>query len=114
MLDDDDTSDRILIPFHQSIDLHLTLDGEIIVLHDPTLERTTNGTGLAKNRPWHGYIDGLKSKKEPHVGVPRCLDVLAFLAQEGNEKVWWNIDIKVRPCFFFFFLFFRHTQLTSV
>ncbi|KAK3819556.1 MAG: PLC-like phosphodiesterase [Benniella sp.] len=76
-------------------DLHLTLDGEIIVLHDPTLERTTNGTGLVKNRPWHGYIDGLKSKKEPHVGVPRCLDVLAFLAQEGNEKVWWNIDIKM-------------------
>ncbi|ORZ11393.1 PLC-like phosphodiesterase [Lobosporangium transversale] len=76
-------------------DLHLTSDGEIIVMHDPSLDRTTNGTGLVKNRPWHGYIDGLKSKKEPHVGVPRCVDVLAFLAQEGNEKVWWNIDIKM-------------------
>ncbi|KAI7823516.1 PLC-like phosphodiesterase, partial [Gamsiella multidivaricata] len=76
-------------------DLHLTSDGEIIVMHDPSLERTTNGTGLVKDRPWNGYIDGLKSKKEPHVGVPRCIDVLAFLAQEGNEKVWWNIDIKM-------------------
>ncbi|KAF8941174.1 PLC-like phosphodiesterase [Dissophora ornata] len=76
-------------------DLHLTLDGEIIVMHDPSLERTTNGTGKVKDRPWHGYIDGLKSKKEPHVGVPRCVDVLAFLAEEGNEKVWWNIDIKM-------------------
>ncbi|KAF9932044.1 hypothetical protein BGZ67_004909 [Mortierella alpina] len=76
-------------------DLHLTADGEIIVMHDPSLDRTTNGTGLVKDRPWHGYIDGLVSKKEPHVGVPRCIDVLAFLAQEGNEKVWWNIDIKM-------------------
>ncbi|KAI1296377.1 hypothetical protein EDD11_007363 [Mortierella claussenii] len=76
-------------------DLHLTSDGVIIVMHDPSLDRTTNGTGLVKDRPWHGYIDGLKSKKEPHVGVPRCIDVLAFLAEEGNEKVWWNIDIKM-------------------
>ncbi|KAF9432942.1 hypothetical protein BGZ76_010112 [Entomortierella beljakovae] len=76
-------------------DLHLTSDGEIIVMHDASLNRTTDGTGLIKDRPWYGYIDGLKSKKEPHVGVPRCVDVLAFLAQEGNEKVWWNIDIKM-------------------
>ncbi|KAG0321724.1 hypothetical protein BGZ97_010551 [Linnemannia gamsii] len=76
-------------------DLHLTSDGEIIVMHDPSLDRTTNGTGLIKDRPWHGYIDGLKSKKEPHVGVPLCVDVLAFLAQDGNENVWWNIDIKM-------------------
>lgn len=64
-------------------------------MHDPSLDRTTDGTGLIKDRPWKGYIDGLRSKKEPHVPVPHCLDVLAFLAQEGNEKVWWNIDIKV-------------------
>lgn len=76
-------------------DLHLTSDGEIIVMHDPSLDRTTDGTGLIKDRPWKGYIDGLRSKKEPHVPVPRCRDVLAFLAQEGNEKVWWNIDIKM-------------------
>ncbi|KAF9190253.1 hypothetical protein BGZ51_008784 [Haplosporangium sp. Z 767] len=76
-------------------DIHLTADGEIIVMHDPSLDRTTNGTGLVKNQPWHGYIDGLTSKKEPHVGIPRCIDVLAFLAQDGNEKVWWNIDIKM-------------------
>ncbi|KAK9766693.1 hypothetical protein K7432_004054 [Basidiobolus ranarum] len=76
-------------------DLHLTSDGEIIVMHDPTLDRTTNGTGKVKERPWNGYIDGLTSKKEPHVGIPRCIDILRFLTEEGNEKVWWNVDIKM-------------------
>jgi glycerophosphoryl diester phosphodiesterase len=27
------------------VDLHMTTDGEIVVIHDPTLDRTTNGTG---------------------------------------------------------------------
>jgi glycerophosphoryl diester phosphodiesterase len=28
------------------IDVHLTADGEVVVIHDPLLERTTNGVGL--------------------------------------------------------------------
>jgi glycerophosphoryl diester phosphodiesterase len=28
------------------VDVHLTRDGELVVIHDETLERTTNGTGL--------------------------------------------------------------------
>ncbi|MEJ6392020.1 glycerophosphodiester phosphodiesterase family protein [Gymnodinialimonas sp. 2305UL16-5] len=30
---------------HIEVDLHVTADGEIVVMHDPTLDRTTNGTG---------------------------------------------------------------------
>jgi glycerophosphoryl diester phosphodiesterase len=30
-------------------DLHLTRDGEVIVLHDPTLDRTTTGTGAVRD-----------------------------------------------------------------
>ena len=30
---------------HAEIDVHLSSDGKIIVMHDPTLDRTTNGTG---------------------------------------------------------------------
>jgi len=31
------------------LDVHGTRDGAIVVFHDPTLERTTNGTGLVKD-----------------------------------------------------------------
>jgi glycerophosphoryl diester phosphodiesterase len=30
-------------------DLHMTADGEVVVLHDPTLERTTTGAGRVRN-----------------------------------------------------------------
>jgi len=32
------------------IDLHASADGELIVIHDPTLDRTTNGTGPVESR----------------------------------------------------------------
>ncbi len=32
------------------LDVHGTRDGEIVVFHDPTLERTTNGEGLVRER----------------------------------------------------------------
>lgn len=32
------------------LDVHLSRDGEIIVMHDPSLERTTHGTGLVSDK----------------------------------------------------------------
>lgn len=34
------------------LDLQKTLDGEAVVIHDETLERTTNGEGLVAERTW--------------------------------------------------------------
>lgn len=31
------------------LDVHLTKDGEIVVIHDETIDRTSNGSGLVKN-----------------------------------------------------------------
>lgn len=31
------------------LDIHMSKDGELVVIHDPTLERTTNGSGYIKN-----------------------------------------------------------------
>lgn len=32
------------------LDVHLSRDGELVVLHDPTLDRTTTGTGAVRDR----------------------------------------------------------------
>src|SRR5258706_10758218 len=34
------------------LDVHATRDGTIVVFHDPTLERTTDGMGALKERTW--------------------------------------------------------------
>lgn len=44
------------------IDIHLTHDRQLILQHDETLDRMTTGSGRVEDHPWHGYIDGLKTK----------------------------------------------------
>ena len=34
------------------LDVHITKDGEIVVCHDATLDRTTNGSGLICDHSW--------------------------------------------------------------
>ncbi len=34
------------------LDVHASRDGRIVVIHDPNLERTTNGTGPLREQPW--------------------------------------------------------------
>lgn len=41
-------------------DVRFTKDGVPILMHDPTLDRTTNGTGAVKDRTW-SYISKLKT-----------------------------------------------------
>lgn len=37
------------------LDIHQTADGVIVVCHDEFVERTTNGRGLIKEKPWLNY-----------------------------------------------------------
>jgi glycerophosphoryl diester phosphodiesterase len=40
-------------------DVYTTADNKIVVMHDSTLDRTTNGSGSIASRNYTGYIDGL-------------------------------------------------------
>ncbi|KAI8850443.1 PLC-like phosphodiesterase [Chytridium lagenaria] len=62
------------------IDVQLTADGEIVVIHDDTLDRTTNGTGRVSKRNWYGYIDSL--------------DILELLTLDDTTDVFILLDIK--------------------
>lgn len=71
-------------------DVRATRDGEIVVLHDPTVDRTTDGTGPVREMMWDevrqldaGYrfrdLDGTHSWRGRGAGVPRFEEVLEAL-----------------------------------
>jgi glycerophosphoryl diester phosphodiesterase len=65
------------------IDVHQSKDGRIVVMHDETLDRTTNGKGLIKDKTWDeiskldaGYKFSPDFKDVP---VPLLEDVIKFI-----------------------------------
>jgi glycerophosphoryl diester phosphodiesterase/phosphatidylglycerol phospholipase C len=79
-------------------DLHVTSDGVILMFHDPTLDRTTTGTGMIKTQPWEGVIEWVNSylelirhvrtTKEPLQPIPLFEELVALLMEVsslGNE-----------------------------
>ncbi|CAI2178496.1 20252_t:CDS:2 [Funneliformis geosporum] len=72
-------------------DVRYTKDGQVIMMHDNTLDTTTNGTGLIDDKNWVGYIEYLNSENE---SIPRFQDVLDLLKQDENVDVFLIVDIK--------------------
>jgi glycerophosphoryl diester phosphodiesterase len=69
------------------LDVHLTRDGEVVVMHDDTLDRTTTGSGWVADHTWAeisrldaGSWFGLAFAGEC---VPRLIEVLAWARAEG-------------------------------
>ncbi|CAG8448863.1 10417_t:CDS:2, partial [Scutellospora calospora] len=76
-------------------DIHLTLDAEIIILHDSSLNRTTTGKGEVSTSNFNGYIEFLTTKKPPHCKIPRFQDILDIFLKPKNSKIWAVIDVKL-------------------
>lgn len=69
------------------IDVHRCNSGEIVVIHDFTLDRTTNGSGEVAKRAW----EELKSLKvEEYFRIPLLTEVLDLI--EGKCSI--NIELK--------------------
>ncbi|KAI8141191.1 PLC-like phosphodiesterase [Fennellomyces sp. T-0311] len=77
-------------------DIRLTKDGEIVMMHDMTLNRTTTGTGKIGECNWHGYIDSLTTKTEPPQPIPLFRDVVKLMLRQDviDKKMYMIIDIK--------------------
>jgi glycerophosphoryl diester phosphodiesterase len=81
------------------LDVHATADGEIVVLHDPVVDRTTNGNGPIAGLTWSqaAALDaGFRYTADGHsfpyrgqgVGIPRLADFLrAFPAHRFNIEI---------------------------
>ncbi len=75
------------------LDVHLTRDGEVVVIHDPTLDRTTTGHGAVRDHTW-AELAGLSLRGAAGEGVPRLADVLALVAASPAGLL---VEVKVGP-----------------
>ncbi len=73
------------------IDLRGTRDGEVIILHDETLDRTTDGTGKVTDHTL-GELKQLNAGKGE--SIPTYAEVLELVAGTGVKLL---LDIKVSP-----------------
>jgi len=79
-------------------DVHVTADGQVVALHDPTLDRTTDGTGPLSSLTWERvsrlHLLGPGGETTEHHPV-RLADLLdAF--RGATPLVRLNVDVKER------------------
>lgn len=79
-------------------DAKLSADGEVFLMHDATLERTTNRSGIAGNLDWHALslLDAGSWHSREHAGepLPRLETLARFCLGNGHLL---NIEIKPTP-----------------
>jgi len=64
------------------LDVHLSSDGEIMVIHDETIDRTTSGNGFVKD---------FSSKELEQLGIP----TLASVFDLTDKKCFVNVELKI-------------------
>lgn len=79
------------------LDIHKCKSGELVVIHDETLDRTTNGTGYVKEKTW-SELNKLSAglwfdKKFESEKIPLLSEVLELV----DGKLVLNIEIKNSP-----------------
>lgn len=79
------------------LDIHKCKSGELVVIHDDTLNRTTSGTGFVKDKTWAQLKDldcgSWYSKEFKNERLPLLKDVLALV----DGKLTVNVEIKNCP-----------------
>ncbi|TCS94660.1 glycerophosphodiester phosphodiesterase [Hazenella coriacea] len=74
------------------LDVHMTLDGELVVIHDETVDRTSNGTGWVKNLT-------LSQLKELDMGSwfssPFVGETIATLAEVLEQLMDTSLEINI-------------------
>ncbi|WP_409415412.1 glycerophosphodiester phosphodiesterase [Flavobacterium sp. PS2] len=69
------------------LDVHLSADGHIIVIHDETIDRTTNGKGFVNNLSLQ-ELKAFRTEKEQQIPtLPEVFDLV-------NQQCFINIELK--------------------
>lgn len=72
------------------VDVRMTLDQQLVVMHDPLINRTTNGHGLVQNLRLE-QVRALEIITAPEQKVPTLAEVLEL----AGERVLLMLDLKV-------------------
>jgi glycerophosphoryl diester phosphodiesterase len=74
-------------------DIDLTRDSVLVMMHDPTLDRTTTGTGKLIE---HTYAEVQQLKLEDNYGNPTAFRIptLREVLTWGRDKVLFTLDVK--------------------
>ncbi|KAK9897228.1 PLC-like phosphodiesterase [Cystobasidium minutum MCA 4210] len=75
--------------------VHVSLDGQIVMFHDAYLNRTTNGKGLISKQAYIGGIDQLRTTKLPAQSICTFAETLHLLMQPEARHVQLNVDVKL-------------------
>lgn len=76
------------------LDVHLTKDGEVVVIHDDTIDRTSNGSGRVSDMTLEelrrfDYSNGMKGFK--NIRIPTLREVYELVAP---TKMFINVELK--------------------
>lgn len=81
------------------MDLHMTADGKIVLMHDHTVDRTSNGTGLIREKTFAEMrsLDVGSWKGEQFAGeqVPTFREFLELMAKHPDIEI--NVELKDYP-----------------
>lgn len=82
------------------LDVHMSRDGELVVIHDETVDRTTDGTGFVKDLTLaqlkaldaSNHMDAYRGAK-----IPTLAEVYDLIRDTGHIV---NVEIKTDECFY--------------
>lgn len=83
------------------IDVHLTKDKQLVVIHDDTIDRTTDGKGNVKDYTYEELLEfnayGKFKDKYPTEKIPTLDEVLSLVKESGKMI---NIEVKNGSSFY--------------
>lgn len=78
------------------IDVRNTFDGHFVLMHDETINRTTNGSGAVRNKTL-AELRSLKLKSSRGILTNSTIPTLEEALLAGRGKVFYNLDIAGKP-----------------